>query len=149
MPIINLKHQCDVEAKNHLIFSKISIFQQKFENFCKIWVVDAGYLRFNCFYFVTVISLFDTVSLCFFMIKWHFLCLMKVLIVLIPWVQAWYIHFACITFLNKLRVNKELQIDIITNKLDNSNNTTILWFFLLILILNQSYHQTPIADELP
>ena len=33
-----------------------------------------------------------------------------------------------------------------TNKLDNSDNTTILWAFLLIFILNQSYHQTHIAD---
>ena len=33
-----------LEAKNHLSFSEISILQQKFENFCKIWAVDAGYL---------------------------------------------------------------------------------------------------------
>ena len=29
-----------------------------------------------------------------------------------------------------------------------SDNTTMLWAFLLILVLNQSYHQTHIADEL-
>ena len=40
------------------------------------------------------------------------------------------------------------QINIFTNKLDNSDNTTMLWTFLLILVLNQSYHQTHIADEL-
>ena len=33
-----------LEAKNHLIFSKTTILQQKFDFFCKIWVVDAGYL---------------------------------------------------------------------------------------------------------
>ena len=31
-----------LEAKNHLIFSKMFILQQKFELFCKIWEVDAG-----------------------------------------------------------------------------------------------------------
>ena len=40
------------------------------------------------------------------------------------------------------------QINIFTNKLDNSDNTTMLWTFLLILVLNQSYHRTHIADEL-
>ena len=43
----------------------ISILQQKFENFCKLWVVDSGYT----FDFVTVNSRFDTVSLCFFVIN--------------------------------------------------------------------------------
>ena len=65
---------------------------------------------------------------------------MKVLIVLIPWVKAWHIHL--FISLNKLRDNKASEIDIFTNKLDNSDNTTILWAFLLILIFNQSYHQT-------
>ena len=36
-----------LEAKNHFIFSKTSILQQKFKFFCKIRVVDAGYLWFN------------------------------------------------------------------------------------------------------
>ena len=49
--------------------TKISILQQKFENFCKIWVVDAGHFWFNSFYFVTVNSTFDTASLCFFVIN--------------------------------------------------------------------------------
>ena len=71
---------------------------------------------------------------------------MKVLIVLIPWVKAWHIHFTCIISLNKLRDDKASEIDIFTNKLDNSDNTTILWVFLLIFILNQSYHETLIAD---
>ena len=71
---------------------------------------------------------------------------MKVLIVLIPWVKAWHIHFTFIISLNKLRDDKASEIDIFTNKLDNSDNTTILWVFLLIFILNQSYHETLIAD---
>ena len=33
-----------LDAKDRLIFSQISILQQKFENVCKVWVVDAGYL---------------------------------------------------------------------------------------------------------
>ena len=44
--------------------------------------------------------------------------------------------------------DKASQIDIFTNKLDNSDNTTILWAFLLIFILHQSYHQTHVADQL-
>ena len=43
--------------------------QQKFENFCKIFVVDAAYLWFNSFYFVTVNLTFDTASLCFLVIN--------------------------------------------------------------------------------
>ena len=46
----------------------MSILQQKFEHFCKIRVVDAGYHRFNSFYFVTVNSTFDNASLRFFVI---------------------------------------------------------------------------------
>ena len=38
--------------------------------------------------------------------------------------------------------HKASQIDIFTHKLDNSDSATKLWAFLLILILNQSYHQT-------
>ena len=43
---------------------------------------------------------------------------------------------------------QSIAVDIFTNKLDNSDNTAILWAFLLILILNHSYHQTHTADEL-
>ena len=71
---------------------------------------------------------------------------MKVLIVLIPPFKAYHIQFACIISLNKLRDGKESQIDSLTNKLGNSNSTTILLIFLLILILNQSYPQTHTAD---
>ena len=54
-----------------------------------MWVVDAGYLwfNFNCFYFVTVISTFDTAYLYFLMIYLSavaFSNLIKVLIILIP-----------------------------------------------------------------
>ena len=76
----------------------------------------------------------------------HFLYLMKVLIVLIPCVKAWQIHFVCIISLNRLHHNKASQIDVFTNKLDNLGNTTIIWVFWLIFILNQSCHQTHIAD---
>ena len=51
---------------------------------------------------------------------------MKVLIVLIPPFKAYHIQFACIISLNKLRDGKESQIDSLTNKLGNSNSTTIL-----------------------
>ena len=51
---------------------------------------------------------------------------MKVFIVLIPWFKAWHIHFACIISLNKLRNGKASQIDIFTNKLDNSGNNWII-----------------------
>ena len=62
--IINLNTNVMLEAKDHFIFSESSILQQKFENVCKIWVVDAGYLCFNnCFYFITVISTFNAASL--------------------------------------------------------------------------------------
>ena len=59
----------------------------------------------------------------------NFLYLRKVLIVLIPRVKAWHIHFACITSLNKLRDGNTSQIDILTNKLDNWNKISILWVF--------------------
>ena len=49
--------------------NKISILQQTFENACKIWAVEAGYLWFNSFYFATVNLTFDTASLCFFEIN--------------------------------------------------------------------------------
>ena len=55
-----------LEAKYTWNATKISILQQKFENFCKIWVADAEYLWFNSFYFVTVSSTFDTAYLSFF-----------------------------------------------------------------------------------
>ena len=53
-----------------------------------------------------------------------------------------------VTSFSKSCNDEASQIDIFTNGLDNSDNTTILGAFLLILILNQSYHQTHIADEL-
>ena len=73
---------------------------------------------------------------------------MKVLTVLIPSVKAWHIRFKCIISSNKLRNDKASQIDIFTNKLDNSDNTATLCyeFFWLIFILNQSYHPIHIAD---
>ena len=62
---------------------------------------------------------------------------MKVLSVLILELgKAWHIHFAYIISLNKMHNDKATQIDIFTNKLDNSDNTTTLWVFLLIFILN-------------
>ena len=65
--LINLNTNVILEAKNHLIFSKTSILLQKFKMFCKIWVAaDAGYLWFNYFYFVTVISTIRHCLLVFF-----------------------------------------------------------------------------------
>ena len=58
-----------LEAKYIWNPTKISVLQQNFENFGKIWVVNAGYLWFNSFYFVTVNSTFDTASLIFFVIN--------------------------------------------------------------------------------
>ena len=58
-----------LEAKYTWNATKISILQQKFENFFKIWVADAEYLWFNSFYFVTVSSTFDTAYLTFFVIN--------------------------------------------------------------------------------
>ena len=55
---------------------------------------------------------------------------MKVLFVLIPCVKAWHIYFECIISLNKLCDDKASHINIFTNKLDNSDNATILWDFL-------------------
>ena len=43
--------------------------QQKVEIFCKLFVVDVGYLSFNNFYFVTVNSTFDAAPLHFFVIN--------------------------------------------------------------------------------
>ena len=129
--IINLTTNVVLEAKYTRNATKILILQQKFENFCKIWAVDAAHLWFKSFYFVTLNSTFDIVSLCFSVINLsteRFFYLMKVLIVLIPWVKAWHIHL--FISLNKLRDNKASEIDIFTNKLDNSDNTTILWVFL-------------------
>ena len=68
---------------------------------------------------------------------------MKVLIVLLPWIKASYLHHACIV--TKLRQSINANLD----KINYSYNATILWVFLLISILNQSYyHQTHIADQL-
>ena len=87
----------------------------------------------NCFYFVTVISTFDTLlPSVFFVINLlthmavALFVLDEVLIVLIPSVKPRHIHFACIISLNKLHDNKPSQIDIFTNKLDNTDSTTIL-----------------------
>ena len=44
-----------LEAKYIWNAKKIAILQQEFENFCIIWVVDAGCLWFNSFYFVAVL----------------------------------------------------------------------------------------------
>ena len=59
----------------------------------------------------------------------HILCLMEVLILLILRIKTWHIHFACIIPLNKLCDEKASQVDIFTNKLDNSDNATIPSFF--------------------
>ena len=59
-------HTQKQKVTQHLIFLTISILQQKIENLGKIWVVDAGYVSFNCFYFITVISTFDTACYVFF-----------------------------------------------------------------------------------
>ena len=119
-----------LETKYRWNATKISILQQKFENFCKIpsWCL---YLWFKSFYFVIVNSTFDT-AFCDKFIDWqqHFFYLMKVFIVLIPWVKAWHIHSASIISLNKLRNDKASHIDNFTNKLDNSDNTNMLWVFL-------------------
>ena len=59
----------------------------------------------NCFYFLTVISTFDTACCVFcdkfitsstFCTFYTFFTHQKILIVLIPWVKLWHIHFACI-----------------------------------------------------
>ena len=59
------------KVTQHLIFLTVSILQQKkIENFGKIWViVDAGYVLFKYFYFITVISTFDTTSCVFSKIR--------------------------------------------------------------------------------
>ena len=69
--IINLNTNVMLEAKHIWNATEISILRQKFESFCKIWVVDAGYLWFDSFYFATVNSTFDTASLSFFVINLH------------------------------------------------------------------------------
>ena len=70
---------------------------------------------------------------------------MKYLIVLIPWVKAWDIHFASIVI--------KLRQSITDWNLHKTN--IILWkrqpyseLFLPTLILNQTYHQTDIAGKL-
>ena len=59
------------KVTQHLIFLTVSILQQKkSENFGKIWViVDAGYVLFKYFYFIAVISTFDTTSCVFLKIR--------------------------------------------------------------------------------
>ena len=50
--------------------------------------------------------------------------------------------------LNKPCNDKASQIDIFTNRLDNSGqHNHAMSAFIFILILNQSYHQPHIADE--
>ena len=70
---------------------------------------------------------------------------MKYLIVLIPWVKAWDIHFACIVI--------KLRQSITDWNLHKTN--IILWkrqpyseLFLPTLILNQIYYQADIAGKL-
>ena len=58
-------------------------------------------------------------------------------------------HSLCMHHIIKQFAQRQAsQIDIFTNKLDNSESKTILGVFLLFFILNQSYHQTHIADYL-
>ena len=57
-------------SKKSLDFLNSFNFTTKIENFGKIWVVDAGYtFDLTVFYFVTVISTFDTASCVFFAIN--------------------------------------------------------------------------------
>ena len=75
------QHQTLLEAKNYVIFSK-TLMLRTFD-------------LTNCFYFFTVISTFGTAYMSFFMINVSavaLLYLIKVLIVLIPWVRMWHIH---------------------------------------------------------
>ena len=69
----------------------------------------------NCFYFVTVVSTFDTAYLYFFVINLSgvaLLYLIKVLIALIPWVKTWHSHLS----LNKSCNNKASRTKIFKNK---------------------------------
>ena len=49
---------------------------------------------------------------------------------LILWVKVQYLHFTCN----------------VIHEIYHADKTIILWVFLLILILNQSYHETHKAD---
>ena len=81
----------------HMIFLTISILQQKKSQFWPDMDCWCCVLWFNCFYFIKVISTFDTASCNFCDDKFYQWCqllyLMKVLIFLIPWFKAWHIQF--------------------------------------------------------
>ena len=118
MLIVNLNANVILEAKNKLIFSKTSILQQIFFFFFLNMVswcwIPLIYLLTNCFYFVTVISTFDTVHLCFFGINLVVLLyLIKGLIALLELSRDTF------TYIIKqiVRWNQEVsQIDIFTKK---------------------------------
>ena len=96
----------------------------------------------DCFYLVTLISTSDATSCVFwwyFYRQQHLLYMVKVFILLIPCLKMWYVRFACIVIVVANHHGSKLQKIYL---IDNPNNATILWAFLLILILNQSYHQT-------
>ena len=148
-----------LKPKNHWIFSKTSILQQKFNFFCKIWVADGGGGGGgggggpNCGAFDLIVFISSQWSQHSTLLTCGFFCdkfISSSTFVLDK-------SFNCFNFLSygvthslislsKSCDNKASQINIFTNKLDNSDITTILWTFLLILILNQSSHQTHVAS---
>ena len=141
--IINLNTNVMLEPNKYIWnATKISILQQKFEHFCKIWVVDTGYHGFNRVFFVTQWTQHSTLLPCVFFVR----NLLTDSSTFCTWVKTCHIYFACIISLNKLCNDKASQTDIFTTKLVNSDNINILWVFWLLFILNQSCHQRHIAD---
>ena len=141
--IINLNTNVMLEPNKYIWnATKISILQQKFEHFCKIWVVDTGYHGFNRVFLSHSELNIQHCFLVFFFVR----NLLTDSGTFCTWVKTCHIYFACTISLNKLCNDKASQTDIFTTKLVNSDNINILWVFWLLFILNQSCHQRHIAD---
>ena len=109
----------------HIIKSKQKIWKlwENVGSWC--WVC----LIFNCFYFIRVISTFNSASCVFCddeFISRALLYLVKVLIFPIPWVKVWHIQFAWIV----IKLQQSIRLKSSQNNLDNPDNTTMLhWAF--------------------
>ena len=111
------------------------------------WLMLGTFDLTNCFYLVTVIWTFITAS-CFFGVflwyfyqQYHFLYMVKVFILLIPWFKVWYIHFACTVIVSANHDGSKSS----QNKLDRwsgQHNHTMIFFthFDFESVLSSSTH---------
>ena len=151
----NMVLQSHAEARGYLIFSAISILQQKIRRMGKVWIDQLSILRYygqlpmiyltNCFHFVSVITKLNTsFCICGKFISSSSFCTRWILIIPIPWVthMIWHTYTVIKSGQSLIDENPEA---INTTKFFIWTTWPYYWLILLILILNQSY-QTLLAD---